>query len=365
MTWMNLSTAASKVISVLTQNSLYFTFDNMPVTIDSLTRRQKLNLVACGAHSLLRSGRTWALPPVVQIEPSSNCNLRCSLCPCGSKSMKRPSGQMSLATFDRVMSELGDAMVCAVLYAWGEPLLNSLLPQMIAACAKRNIATMTSTNGNALRDLDHALELVDSGLSHLVIAVDGAEQETYEAYRKGGELSTVFRCAELVTQAKAIRRSATPYTNIRTVLMSTNAGELDRIEAFARSVGANMFSWKSVGCLVDSPQYAGYVPIGPATGREPVAGGALTIQCPYPWRQPTIFWDVTVVACEFDYDAESPLGNVHKHSFKEIWSGDTIVGLRGMFRSNKARPSFCSRCPYPSRKSEGTVLGSKRLRPSA
>jgi radical SAM protein with 4Fe4S-binding SPASM domain len=346
MGWTSHTQAALKIPEILCANRLSFDFDCMPMRIENLSAAQKWNLLACGLQGAAHSIRAWGLPPVVQIEPANICNLHCPLCAVGAGTMKRKQGLMRLDTFQRLLAELGPTTICAVLYGWGEPLLNADFARMVSACRKYNMATITSTNGNALRSYDHALEIVDSGLTHLVIAIDGSRQDVYEAYRRDGNLAAVLRCAELIEKAKASRQSRYPYTNLRLVVMETNLGDLANVERLAAEQGVNMFSRKSVGCLA-----------------QPAVGSSLSVSCPYPWRQPTVFWDGTVVACEFDFDADMALGNIHEQSFANIWNGREISAQRRMFRGQKERPTYCKRCPYPNRQPRGTMLGYKELRP--
>ena len=92
-----------------------------------------------------------------------------------------------MKTFRAIVDELGDTLITAVLYGWGEPFLHKDLPEMIKACTRRNILTATSTNGNSIQTIEAALNIVDSGLTGLIIAVDGSNQEIYGNYRKSGD----------------------------------------------------------------------------------------------------------------------------------------------------------------------------------
>lgn len=66
---------------------------------------------------------------------------------------------------------------------------------MMRACTDRHIATVSSTNGNCLQSVEQAEAVVASGLSALIIAIDGSTQEIYEDYRHGGSLEKDLRCA--------------------------------------------------------------------------------------------------------------------------------------------------------------------------
>ena len=91
---------------------------------------------------------------------------------------------MTVDTFQRILNELEGALIAAYLYGYGEPFMNKALPQMVEACTKRNILTLTTTNGHFIERLENALTIVDAGLTTLIIAIDGSSQAIYEEYRK-------------------------------------------------------------------------------------------------------------------------------------------------------------------------------------
>ena len=250
--------AFKKLPRLLFAGRFAYDFDGMPLMTGRLPLRKRLNLLKCGVDQLRRGERPWAMPPAVQVEPTNRCNLSCPLCPTGTTVGKRPAGAMSRETFRRILEQMGDHLVAAVLYSWGEPFLNRDLPGMISDCTARGILSVTSTNGHFLQTQEEALAVVDSGLSALVIALDGSTQEIYQSYRHGGDMEKVKRCAEMVERAKALRRSATPYTNLRTVVTSANVDDLPNLERLARDLGVNMYSCKSLGCLVKSPAMTQY-----------------------------------------------------------------------------------------------------------
>ncbi|MFH0964067.1 MAG: radical SAM protein [Planctomycetota bacterium] len=366
MGWLKLQEAATKLPDLLLRGRLDYDFDGMPL-VARLPVRKRVNLLKCGVDALLRSDRLLGMPPTIQVEPANVCNLKCPLCPTGANSAKRPKGFMSMETFDKLLAEVEDFLVTMVLYGWGEPFLAKDLPRMIEACSSRGILTVTSTNGHCLQTPEEALAVVDAGLTALVIALDGSTQEIYQAYRKSGSVDKVKRCVACVEEAKARRRAELPYTNLRVVVTSANQDDLPNIETLAREMGVNMFSYKSVGCLVEGEQFAGleatdttkkrYAYDGPARRRK------AAFRCIYPFRQPTVFWDGTVVGCEFDYGLEAPWGDIRRQRLAQVWNGPTARALRRAVLDRSRRPNFCDLCPYRDRVQDSCILSCRELRP--
>jgi len=365
LAWMNLQDGLVRLPGLLAAGRVSYTFDGIPLRARGMSLRKRWNLVRCGLDTLLGRKVMSGLPPTVQVEPTNICNLKCPLCPTGSDIMTRPKGSMSMETFQKILDELGDVLVTVVLYCWGEPFLNPDLPRMIAACTERGILTVTSTNGHCLQSLEEALAVVDAGLSGLVVAIDGSNQDIYETYRKTGDVDKVKRCAMLIEEAKARRGAALPYTDLRVVVTRQNEDDVPNIEKLARRFGFNMFSYKTLGCLTHSGEFDDYAASDVLARRHGgAAGGGRLVQCNFPFRQPTIFWDGTVVGCEFDYNLEMPFGKVGERPFMELWNSEPAVALRRSIRQGPRRPDFCGLCPYTERGSLGTVLLCKELRPA-
>lgn len=363
MGWMRLAEAIGKAPRLLLKGEFSYTLDRMPLRATGLSPAKRANLLLCGLESAVGRTRLRSLPPAIQIEPTNLCNLKCPLCPTGAGLEGRKSGTMSFDLFHRILEESRNSLVGVVLYGWGEPFLNKELPRMIGECAARGIATATSTNGHCIRTLEQALEVVDAGLKALVIALDGSTQEVYERYRKGGDVEKVKRCAMLIEEAKRLRHSPYPYTNVRAVLTRENEHDLPNIRKTALELGVNMFSYKSVGCLTTSPDYGKYETSESELRRFAKDHRTLDVRCPYSFRQPTVYWDGTVVGCEFDFEPQVPFGRIGEQSLQEIWNSPTAVRMRRGILGREARATFCADCPYRDDGQDKTVLASEELKP--
>ena len=100
---------------------------------------------------------------------------------------------MEFDTFRKFIDEVGDYLFLILLWDWGEPLLNPRLFDMVAYAKAKGIKLVTSTNAHLLTDRDMCRRLIESGLDTVIVAVDGLSQETYSTYRRGGDLSVVFK----------------------------------------------------------------------------------------------------------------------------------------------------------------------------
>lgn len=116
---------------------------------------------------------------VMQIEVSNHCSLACWYCP--HPGQQRPKGDMSRAMFGKCMelvSRSDNPQYDGRKFVWinhfGEPLLNPLLPRLVADAAARGIEVSFASNGV---DHDRSLfprslwqELAAAGLRRVIVS---------------------------------------------------------------------------------------------------------------------------------------------------------------------------------------------------
>ncbi len=91
----------------------------------------------------------WGMPTVLQLRPTSRCNLHCRVCPVG-MGLDRPTGDMDLPLFQRIIDELGEYLLLIMFWDWGEPFLNPHAYEMIRYARCAGIKVVCSTNGHVL-----------------------------------------------------------------------------------------------------------------------------------------------------------------------------------------------------------------------
>jgi len=61
---------------------------------------------------------------------------------------------------------------------------------------------ITSTNGHFFKSEEFCSEVVKSGLQHLIICLDGADQETISKYRKNAKFEDIVNGLRLLNMTK-------------------------------------------------------------------------------------------------------------------------------------------------------------------
>jgi MoaA/NifB/PqqE/SkfB family radical SAM enzyme len=203
--------------------------------------------------------------------------------------------------------------------------------------------------------MDDAEKIVSSGLDSLIVALDGANQESYSRYRIGGDIQKIFRCLELVRRAKESLGSRTPLVNVRTVVNRENEPELGDIEEIARKYGANLVTRKSMAICFPSSQESAQslLPTNPLYLRSRLKDGQMQrrsvddLRCRRPWNRMTVNAGGVVLSCEFDVDETEAFGQGgNGGSFLEAWRGAQAAEFRRRFLERKSAFPFCANCTF-------------------
>ena len=328
--------------------------DQIPFEYNHVPYKKLFNWIKVEAGVHFNSEKPWGFPTYLHIEPSTLCNLKCAFCPV-TTGMERPTGLMTYEVFRKTIDELADYLFLILLWDWGEPFLNPSIYDMIAYAKQKDVRIISSTNGQVFAQPGNAEKLVRSGIDAIIFAIDGISQGTYEQFRKNGNLNMALKGIENVVAAKRSLKSKTPVINFRFIPMKHNEHEIPLLEDFARSLGVDIMTLKTL-----NPHDHGEVDANIATGLSYMPqdlryrrfaydenGSRIRLAqnpCKRPWINPSIHWDGKVSLCTFDAQDHYCMGDLSKESFKKIWWGEVFSNFRRQFREDYRLIDFCAGC---------------------
>jgi radical SAM protein with 4Fe4S-binding SPASM domain len=291
----------------------------------------------------------WGYPYMLQVEPTNTCNLRCPLCPTGRGDLNRPPRHMKLAEFKGLIDDMERYLLFAILWDWGEPLLNRELPEMVRYAAERDIKTVTSTNGHFFRDEAYMAALLTSGLTTMIVAIDSISPESYDVYRKKGKLDEVRSGVERIVALKRKLGSGTRIV-VRTVVMRQNERELASTRAYAKRIGADQFVVKTLNPACGTTSLdSELVPDNPRYRRLAYRKGTMERipseePCTRVWKMSNILSNGDVAPCCYDFCGDMKVGNINESRFTEIWASPAYQALRRRVYTAKETIERCRQC---------------------
>jgi len=188
-------------------------------------------------------------PQILQVEPCIRCNLRCPTAHCelNNTAKTRDDALLSYEDFCRIFDGVGPNLEVLRLYNYGESFLNPRATDMIAYAHKKRpgIFIDSHTNGMVFATAKRRRQLVECGLDYVIFSIDGAYQETYQMYRRGGNLSMVLENLAEIVRLRDEQEDPRLRICWRYILFNWNDSdeEMARALQLAREIGVDQFTW--------------------------------------------------------------------------------------------------------------------------
>ena len=273
-------------------------------------------------------------PPLVQIEPSSVCNLRCVFCYQTERSFSDKKGgymgSMSLNDFRTVVDKIEGKVDAITLASRGEPLINKNIVQMLDYISGKFVSVKINTNAHFLSpELSHAI--LASGVTVLVISADSADVEEFKKLRVNGSLEKVIANLEIFN---AIRAEFYPDSKLIV--------RVSGVKYPGASDSQDMLDlW---GDLVQQVAFVDYLPwensyIAPDTG--------INTACSDLWRRMFVWWDLSVGVCDVDFKQQLFSKSIRDLTLLEVWNSEEYRHLRGLhIGGDRKTKTPCRSCHF-------------------
>jgi len=170
-------------------------------------------------------------PYLIDLEPNSRCNFRCTMCQVSEWARGQRARDMTFQEFQS-LRDLFAFVIEAKIHGMGEPLLHKEFFNMVEYLKSFSIWTRTSINGSLLLANNNIEKLVKSSLGEIQISLDGATKETYEKIRVRANFEKVTKgITELNSACEIENRNL---TRMWVVLQDNNIHELSKFVELAK-----------------------------------------------------------------------------------------------------------------------------------
>jgi len=279
------------------------------------------------------------IPKTFQVETVAGCNLKCPECAVGADIIThRKKGFMSFDEFKVIADKIRPFCEYLFLHIWGEPLLNKDIFKIIqyaSAFTKTNI----STNGNCLTEAK-AEKLILSGVTDIIVSIDGVSQDVYEKYRKGGSVTkALWSLAKL--QELNIKYSKNVNIYPQYLVFKHNQHEMDMFTEFCQSIGlsstfkAPYIRSNSIFENSDNLKY-----VRPSYHDIASVKHVMSEKCNNSRAVFTVLLDGSCVICCIDHDGATNYGNIYQQDVLNIWNSPKYRKDRFDILMEDA-PEFC------------------------
>jgi len=334
------------------------------------------NWAIANLSMLLRTSRLRARPLKLTFDPTNLCQLKCPLCPTGLRIQDRSASQADLHIFEHLMQELGEYVFFIDFFNWGEPLLNKNLGPMLQLAARNHIVSVISTNLSLPLSDERLHSLLTSGLSQIIVSIDGASQESYGTYRREGNFELAFENLRRLMAIKKQYGLTRPVVVWRFYVFRFNEHEIERAKQLAAEIGVDrivfgtpfldegrfplspadreaMKQWAST-----LPEFNRYLPDHPEY-EDPRAPVEKRTRCDWHYVSTAINPDGSVAPCCAVFEKANDFGSVAGGaSYMDVVNNERFVAIRDRFAGRRAEPTglVCEQCPTPVIMDYGKLL---------
>jgi len=272
-----------------------------------------------------------SFPINVMIEPVNSCNLNCVGCVTGTKHKEAIQPQvLKFDQFKKYFDQVKDYVFNISLFNWGEPFLNKNIFSIIQYASSKKCGVTVHSNLNIFNEI-MAGKAIAAKLTHIYVAIDGATQETYEKYRKGGNLSQVFRNIELLVDKKRMEKSRFPMLTWQYLVFPHNAHEIE--EARIRSKQLKMDAFEVFRGNLDNVGTFGFERTYDSGEKD--AATSFKTFCDPLWDTLIIYPDGSVIPCCQAFREKDIFGNVDETSVRNVWNNDNYTEMRKAVKEKK------------------------------
>lgn len=327
--------------------------------------KMAFNFLVAKIQCKLSMTRLISYPYFALIDPSSPCNLHCPLCPTGQGDPSRPRRFLKFEDFKKIIDELGDYLISLLLTNWGEPLLNKEFFKMVEYTKKVKRVPYISidTNLNVTLSDQDIERLIKSGLDLMCVAVDGATQETYEKYRRGGSLKKVIENSRRILEKRRDLGKDRPFVVWMFLVFKHNQHEIENIKKMAKEMGvdalrisaARVYTGRADKRFKDSYEISKkYLPPLGSKFSDYTKSGLrrrAVKRCYWLWNGVVINSDGSVSPCCEIFPKKYDFGNIlNEKSFKTIWNNEKYRNARKSVKDFKHakklfdKENVCAKC---------------------
>ena len=287
---------------------------------------------------------------MVQMFPIYACNFTCEYCfhsvPRNERGFVSDWPVMKLNLYKKCIDELAqfdDQLKVLRFVGMGEPLLHKNIAEMITYAVEKKVALRVEmlTNGSLLTNM-MSDDLIDAGLSRLVISLQGISPEKF---RRISNVEIDF--AELVANIEYFYRHKTA-THVYVKIVDYALDEIDTALKF----------YDIFGNICDSMAVENAVPIMPGVdyGKILKTSGGNATQfglpvssidvCPQAFFTMQINPDGKVVPC-YQISYPAIMGDANNQTIQEIWNGEEYANFRRtMLNGRDGANDICATCNF-------------------
>ncbi len=284
---------------------------------------------------VLKAKILTSFPLHLDLELTSECNLRCAMCWQAKDPNAFPKGMMKEDLFKKMIDEGVANGLCAIkLQSRGEAMMHPKIFEFSKYAKSKGIKDIhLTTNGTLFMKPGKIEQLFDSGIDKLIFSIDKAHDESIDEIYKAKK-PDIRKYFNEIGKIKKERNLDAPFLVVQTFADKDKVEEVRQIlkkeYTFANNVNVNTLFEStpdklSIDMINSKIEY---------------------LPCSYLWTRLMVFFDGTTTTCCRDYSGKYLfLGNANSKGIDEMWRGKKMNGFRRLHQTGKRQQiEICANC---------------------
>tara|TARA_B100001123_G_C15260061_1_gene1006263 strand:- start:300 stop:1262 length:963 start_codon:yes stop_codon:yes gene_type:complete len=275
-------------------------------------------------------------PLHIDIELTSDCNLKCKMCWQYKDPDAFPRGFMKEKLFKKIIDEGMANGLCAIkLQSRGEAMMHPKIFEYSRYAKDKGVMDIhLTTNGTLFLKKGKINELFESGIDKLIFSIDDAHDESVEEIYKNKK-PNVREYFNEIGKIKKERNLKKPFLVAQTFCdenydINKKKSEIIDMYPMANDVNIN-YLWESLPekeSLKNLQKDYEFLP------------------CAYLWSRILVFWDGLVTTCCRDYSGKNmTLGDANNDEIKKLWNSSKMRRFRKLhFENKRSNINLCAKC---------------------
>lgn len=273
-------------------------------------------------------------PLLVDIELSSLCNLKCSMCYTITEEFKKNVNvtRMDWDLYKKIIDEIGGKVPAIRLSLRGEATLHKKFIEAIRYAKSHGIKEVsTLTHGGKLTP-EYFHQMVEAGIDWITISADGLG-EVYESVRKPLKFSDLINKLKEMKAYKSARGLKRPVIKVQGIWPAIEQSGVDEY-------------YKTFSPYVD---LVAFNPLIDYLSNDTHIEYIEEFTCPQQYQRLVIGADGLVMKCSNDEENREIVGNLNNDSVSEVWHGEKMQLIRKMQLEPKGflQSEVCRKCYLP------------------
>ena len=285
---------------------------------------------------------TPSFPLNIDIMTKSGCNASCVFCPSGKPFLKVSHGTMSDGLYEKIVDEAAKHRILRFApFLQNEPLRDAKINERVEYARRMlpRYSQIRLISNGALLTEDVGRNLIEAGLTKLVISIQSIEKDVYEETMRGLKFEQTMENVIRFVELKERMRKKNPDLEVWMVRTAYVEQKLKEHKDFWSKHGIKLKARKLNNQA--SPELEKRMR---ERGDIPVDVWEYAQSCSIPFWRAWVTWAGDMILCCADWHRSTVLGNINEQSIEEIWNGDLYKEHRELMLAGNVAGTLCQDC---------------------